>query len=464
MKLSAYDNIVIDAVDKWLAYRFKSAPLVGGQLCIRKSGTALLNTAYGSARNQNKTVMTTEHLCRMASNSKMFTCCALLMLEREGKLHFGDKVTKYIPQLASHRDKRFAEITIGDLVSHRAGIYRDGFQPLFWGLEQPFPSREILAEAVLQSDLICAPQGDSKYSNLGFSLLGEVIEAASGSSYEKWVRENVIEKIGLSHTHPDYTTDLDGQMADGHSRPIYDGERKPFIHVATNAMAVATGFCSTAGDASLFLHEFLAGDRLLRTDTQQMLLSTSWPVKNSQNERYGYALRHDQAGDLYLIGHSGSFPGFTAETRLWNGTDYIFSFILNTYEPAAFGAIAGIAEMYKLVETTFCALDKVSVSLPLSNCWGSAIWIVGNDRALMLDVDTWSPCNRAMLFEKRGQEYISDQASGYRCVGEPAVFGRDANGDIISVTCGMLSASSEADFLERSRKTVSSRDNRLTPG
>ena len=117
MKFSPHDRIVCEVVDRWLAYRFQHSSLPGGQLCIRKEGDVLISAAYGHANTQTKTNMTPNHICRIASNSKMFASCALQMLEAEKKLSLDDLAVRYIPQLGEHADRRFREITVRDLLT-----------------------------------------------------------------------------------------------------------------------------------------------------------------------------------------------------------------------------------------------------------------------------------------------------------------------------------------------------------
>lgn len=124
-----------------------------------------MNEAYGYADLEKKTKLTPQHIFRIASHSKTFTATALMQLQEQGKLRIDDYVIDYLPWLKGHKDKRWQKITIRQLMSHGAGVIRDGLNADYWQLERPFPAQEELKGEILEADIDIDNNTKLKYSN-----------------------------------------------------------------------------------------------------------------------------------------------------------------------------------------------------------------------------------------------------------------------------------------------------------
>ena len=242
MKAQAKENLALRVIDTWLGYRARFSNLPGFQVCIRRKGQVVFSKAYGYANLTTKRKLDTQDLFHIASHSKTFTSCALLKLCEQGILSLSQPALDYLPELKHHKDKRFKQVTIRDFLSNRSGIFRDGVDCEFWELYKPFLSKEQLIQEVLSSDLIFSPNECSKYSNIGFSLLGLIIENVLGTSYQNAMEALVLNKLKDTTILTDYSEKQKNKFADGHSRPLLEHKRLPFKHAATCAMASATGF------------------------------------------------------------------------------------------------------------------------------------------------------------------------------------------------------------------------------
>src|SRR5690349_20803307 len=127
--------------------------------------------------------MTAEHVFRVASHSKMFTATAIMQLVEQGKLRLDDRAAAYVSWLNS-------DATLRQLLNHAGGVIRDGLDADFWRVEQPFPDVEML-RALAPDAGILPPNTAFKYSNIGFGLLGQVVEAVSGVTYNQYVQEHI---------------------------------------------------------------------------------------------------------------------------------------------------------------------------------------------------------------------------------------------------------------------------------
>ena len=190
-------------LSSWLAYRCPYAHVTGYAVAISSRGELVLNEAFGYADLQGPVELTPAHIFRVASHSKTFTATALMQLAERGRLRLDDRAASFLPWLSGHRDRRMGEITLRQLLSHGAGITRDGSDCDFWQLAKPFPDAGQLRDEVLSATLVTEPNLALKYSNVGYSLLGMVVEEASGLSYSDYVLEHIVHPLGLASTGPD---------------------------------------------------------------------------------------------------------------------------------------------------------------------------------------------------------------------------------------------------------------------
>ena len=451
------ERLALQVIDIWLDYRLRYGDYPGYQICIRKKGEILFSKAYGYANLEDKRPLKKHDLFHIASHSKTFTACAFLRLVEQGSASLSQLAIDYLPELKNHRDKRFREITLRDLLSNRSGIFRDGYDATFWELEKPFLSREQLLQGVLAAELIYEPNTETKYSNIGFSLLGVILENIVGSSYQEAMNNLVLKDLNTASLFPDYDKNIAAPFADGHSRYSFEGKRLPLKHAPAQALAPAAGFCANAESTSLFFHELLLGERLVSRATQRELLSLNWPVKNSSNHRYGLGVQSEEAAGFKFIGHSGGYPGFITETCLWIGTDYVISSFTNTNDAGAMAALSSIAEVMEKIKSSFTDSEskEASVSGLLMNKWGARLYVVTSTKALSFRLDSWRPCEESLLFEsKRAGEYICHKENGYGDVGENLTFMQDKDGNYLQARWGGSVWDCESLFLQKFQKAL----------
>lgn len=249
---------VLAYAPRYLEHRRAFDRQPGYQVAIAVDGTVLGAFSGGYADIAAGTALQNSHLFRIASHSKMFTATAIMQLAEAGRLTLEDPVAVHLPVLAG---TDAGECTVGELLSHSAGLTRDGEDADFWVLGRSFPDRAGLLGIAARARVI-ERQQRFKYTNVGYGLLGLVIGAASRQDYRSYMRSNVIEPLGLPDTGPD----LDGRaarLATGYGALAVAGEpytlerRTVIEHVDTGAMDAATGFYSTARDMVRFLSAHL---------------------------------------------------------------------------------------------------------------------------------------------------------------------------------------------------------------
>ncbi|MFB6340894.1 serine hydrolase domain-containing protein [Saccharicrinis sp. FJH62] len=181
----------------------------GASVAVAKDGKLIYAKGFGLSDVDNNKNVEPYNLFRIASVSKLITATAIMKLVEDGEITLEDKVfgPQGILNMApydKYRDKKVEEITVRHLLEHSGGWTTRYGDPLFEqhslakrnGYKEPLSSEDIIA-IMLKKRLHFRPGEASYYSNLGFVILGKVIEAASGVDYELYVKAKILYPLGI---------------------------------------------------------------------------------------------------------------------------------------------------------------------------------------------------------------------------------------------------------------------------
>lgn len=286
----------------------------GIQAAIWHDGELVAEVAVGPADADAGIDLLPTHRLRIASHSKMMTTLAVLRLAEEGTLRLDDTLGAHVPELAG---SPVAAATLRDLLSHAAGLSRDSADARWWRLGRPFPDREQLL-AIARTEPLAAPAGAHlQYSNIGYGLVGLVIEAVTGEDFAAAVARLVIEPLGVEGIGPDLPAGAPGPetphgFAPGHTSLLH-GPRRIVEQVPTGALAAATGFWATAGAIATVAGRALTTDALLGEDARRAMRRRVWTV--AEGRHYALGLQQGRLHGFEAVGHSGGFP--TGLSRTW---------------------------------------------------------------------------------------------------------------------------------------------------
>jgi CubicO group peptidase (beta-lactamase class C family) len=231
---------------------------------------------------------------RIGSITKTMTAVLVMQARDAGLLHLDEPVGRHLG------DVGYAEATVRELLSHTSGMQSEPAGP-WWERSsgRDFPA---VAAANDGSGRVAGPQEFFHYSNLGYALLGELLERVTGRPWRRLVHEVLLAPLGMPQTS--YLPRPHAQP--GWSVDHFTGIRQLEPLTTTGAMAPAGQLWSTAADLVVW-GQFLAGSRpdLLDPST---LHEMTVPVA----EDYGLGLRLSTNAGGVLVGHTGSMPGFLA--------------------------------------------------------------------------------------------------------------------------------------------------------
>ncbi len=170
---------------------------------IIKDGKIVYANAKGVRSISSKLPMTKETLVGIASNSKGFTCFALAMLVDQGKLKWDDPVKKYIPEIEFYDPFISNNITVRDLLTHRAGFTLGMGDLMFF----PEGGKETIQSIIHKTKYF--PKGsafrkDFQYNNIMFILAGEVLSRISGKSWAQYIEDNILKPVGMVSSYGSY--------------------------------------------------------------------------------------------------------------------------------------------------------------------------------------------------------------------------------------------------------------------
>ena len=203
-------------VDSLVLRSMKTFHVPGMAVAIVKDGKVVLSKGYGVRSIASGKKVDTHTLFAIASNSKAFTTASLAILADRGKLHWDDKVQKYIPEFQVYAPYVSENFTIRDLVTHRSGLGLGAGDLMIFPSGNNFTVNDLIHNLRYLKQ-VSGFRSKFAYDNLLYIVAGEVIHRVSGMSWEEFVKKNIFEKIGMSESVPGYDLMKDtSNMADAH--------------------------------------------------------------------------------------------------------------------------------------------------------------------------------------------------------------------------------------------------------
>ena len=295
-----------------------------GAVLVARHGKVLLQDAWGRADRKARTANTPATRFRIGSMNKMFTAVATLQLVEAHKLALDDPIGKHLPDYPNKEVA--AKVTVRHLLTHTGGT-GDIFGPEFDEHRLQLREHRDYLKLYGSRGLTQEPGARFEYSNYGFVLLGALIEAVSGGSYDEYVRDHVFHRAGMRSTGslPE-SVDVAGRAV-GYLRASPGSDWVPNTDTLPWRGTAAGGGYSTVGDLLRFAQALNSG-RLLSTAT---LAQATRPHK----QQYGYGFGVQGQARLRSYGHGGGAPGMNGELRVFPELGYVVVSLSNLDPPAA---------------------------------------------------------------------------------------------------------------------------------
>lgn len=282
---------------------------LNGVVLYAEGGQVVHEEAYGwRLFDRRRDSLRTDDQFQLGSVSKMFTAEAIMLLHAEGKLSYDDDVRKYIPEFP------YRGITLRNLLNHRSGLSR--YESL---ADEKWPNRSV---PLSNEDLIklyvnyhpetySSPGLTFHYNNVNYALLASVVERVSGVHFEDFMKKEVFEPLGMSHS---YIYSLRGVERLG---TYIDSKVQGYDLLRTGAHRMEDDYLNgVMGDKIMYstvedLYQFHValerGDFLPDSIQCEAFEPGSPDWKQGENYGFGWRLHQDHPGAVF---HFGWWKGF----------------------------------------------------------------------------------------------------------------------------------------------------------
>ncbi|MFC3077780.1 serine hydrolase domain-containing protein [Phenylobacterium terrae] len=341
---AAWTRVALDYLGSWLDFQVRQARQPGCAVAVAQDGELLWEAAFGRADLGTGEALTPRHRFRVASLSKTLTAVGLMRLAEAGRLRLDDSAGAFVDGL----HPAVARVTLTQLLSHSAGLSRDGADASYFADLRPFPSRDEVLEELRRPPVI-EPGLRLKYSNYGYALLGLVIEAVTGEAYCDWTAREVIAACGLSETTPDAPSDP-SRLARGHTGALPAGRLTIPGQNSTEAFACVTGLTATAADMARFygrLAPAAAGALLSEASRRDMIQPRGHDDDSALGRAYGLGVHVGETAGWSYFGHVGRFQGVVTRVLTLPETGLSLAVIANAIDGPAVSWIEGAVRILR---------------------------------------------------------------------------------------------------------------------
>ncbi|WP_369026323.1 serine hydrolase domain-containing protein [Qipengyuania sp. RANM35] len=432
------------AADLWVESQRQYLKIPAVSVAVAQGDKTVWAKGFGTTDRAGRHAATADTIYSICSISKLFTSVALMQQWEQGKVALDAPITDYLPWAKLAADPRESvPITLRGALTHSAGLPRESDFPYWTAPDYRFPTQaEMRAKIGSQSPLYPA-ETTWQYSNLGLTLVGETVEAVSGTPYADYVRANILAPLGLKDTRPNLPKDLYGkQMAVGWGALKPDGTRPEIGPFDTAGITPAAGFTSSVNDLARFASWTF---RLAKSGKAEVLRPST--LREMERVHYvspdwntswglGFAVRNQNG--TTVVGHGGSCPGYRSALRIAPSEEMAVAVAINAMDnpDAIAGNIAaliqarGAAANYDPVEgVTLEDYAGVYDAQPWTAEFMAIPWAGG---LIQIDRDSTEPADRIYRLKPLAKDrfqVVSDKGE----LRDTVTFERDASGKVVAL-------------------------------
>jgi CubicO group peptidase (beta-lactamase class C family) len=295
---------------------FVEAGLFAGCLLVAQNGVPLLRRGFGLADREWNVAHRPSGKFRLGSLTKQFTATAILQLMERGRLALDDKVAQHLDGAPD----AWADVTLFNLLTHTSGIPSYTSLPHFFAQQarRDHSPRDIVA-LTEHLPLDFPPGSAFKYNNGGFVILGHIIERLTRQSYEAYLRENILQPLGLTETGYEHVDAIIPARVRGYR--FKNGEIENAAFLAMSVPHAAGAIYSTIGD-------LLAWQRAL-VAAQPFSPASSALMFKDHGHGYGFGWGiQEQFGRRQFV-HAGGIHGFSVVVSFYPDDDVFLAVLAN---------------------------------------------------------------------------------------------------------------------------------------
>lgn len=203
-------------ITKFIEKEMKSTGTIGLSIALVDNQELVWSEGFGYADLKNKIKATPQTIYRVGSISKLFTATSVMQLAESGKIDIDDPIQNYIPEFKiKSRFEKPGAITPRNVLTHHSGLPSDVFYQFFSNKPDPFQT----VVKLLNEEYTCTqPNTIFSYSNAGYSLLGVLVEKASGEDFYDYTQEHLFGPLQMKNSSFRLTKEMEGLYAKGYAK------------------------------------------------------------------------------------------------------------------------------------------------------------------------------------------------------------------------------------------------------
>lgn len=334
------DKATLAKLDAIFAKALKDFNVPGMAIAIVKDDQVIFNKGYGVKSTITNEPVTPSTSFAIASNSKAFTAAALAILVDEGKIKWSDKVRTYLPYFQLYNPYVSEEMTIRDLLCHRAGLATFSGDLIWYGTTH---SREEIIRRAKYLEPVYGFREAYGYSNILFLAAGEIIPAVTGQSWDEFVKERFFSPLNMPFANTSITQFKPGQdIAAPHNE--VDGKNIPIDYVNWDNIGPAGSINASTTDVVQWIRLQLGRGTLdgkkywNEQRTYEMWENitpksvSKWQRENMPTRHFnGYGLGWElmEYGGEKIVSHGGGYDGMISKTMMIPGKNIGFVILTN---------------------------------------------------------------------------------------------------------------------------------------
>jgi len=301
--------------------------IFNGVILVAEKGEVVFTKAVGFANMEWRIPHTLDSKFVIASVSKQFTCNLILQLVDEGKINLDAKINDYLP---NYPEKQGSKVTIRNLMSHTSGIpdysnLSNWYSELWTRDYEPDEFLNLFSTL----DLEFEPGSKFKYSNSGYFVLGQIIEAVTGKSFDQVVVERIIHPLGLVNSGVVDVNSVVPNMSYPYEYWLGKFTRSDYYSATHNA---GTGFIyTTAPDLFKWQMSVITSKLITKPLTEEMIKKQ---IVIDSHMSYGFGLFIGELNygnkQVAFIGHEGAYPGFNVRSYWYPDSGRVIILMNNT--------------------------------------------------------------------------------------------------------------------------------------
>ena len=310
----------------------------GLAMAIVHNGKVLSARGFGITDVRAAEPVDAHTVFRLASLSKGFAGTMAGLLVNDGALRWDSKLTQYLPNFKLQDPYAAQQVTVADLLSHRVGLTHNTYDRDL----EAYVDFHTLTQKLANAPMQCQPGSCYGYQNIAFSLIGDIVFAATGDFYSQEVQRRLFKPLGMN----DASLGLEGIQASSRWARPHVRSRGGWTSVAPKStyyqVAPAAGVNASASDMAQWLLA-QTGHRpdvlpapLLATlhqplvDTPSETRGSAWRRQRVQSAGYALGWRvYDYAGHR-LVFHGGAVQGYRGMVAMLPGRDFGIALMWNS--------------------------------------------------------------------------------------------------------------------------------------